>query len=130
MRFQPLVLEGDKRAEKNMKEEFLPAYTKSAYSRRKLRERRPPLYNRSFYLCRMIEESLKGTELDGSGKIIVCAHHNRLVPGNETYLCDRSSHISIYHLEQEEIEAIDAAEGAAVLPKPSGSALKRRLQKL
>lgn len=108
MKFHTLVLEGDKKAGK--KEGPLPVYTKQAYLRRKQRENRPPLRNRSFYLCRMIEEELKGIDLDGSGKITVCAHRDRLVPGEETYICDQKFHISIYYLEQEAIRAIEEAD--------------------
>lgn len=106
MRFRTLVLEGDKKAEVKRKEEHLPVYTKSAYLHRKQVQNQPPLHNRSFYLCRMIEEELKGTVIDGSGKITICAHQVHLVPGNEKYICDHSFHISIYYLEQEEIAAL------------------------
>lgn len=108
MKFHMLVLEGDKEAEK--KKEHLPVYTKQEYLRRKWREDRPPLHNRSFYLCRMIEEELKGVDLDGSGKITICAHRNRLVPGREKYICDEKFHVSIYYLEQAEIRQIEEAD--------------------
>ncbi len=110
MRFHTLVLEGDQNAEKEKKEDHLPVYTKSAYLRRKRIESQPPLHNRSFYLCRMIEEELRGIDIDGSGKITICAHQVRLVPGEEKYICDHKFHISIYYLEQEEINAIEEAD--------------------
>lgn len=109
MKFQTLVLEGDRKTEKEKKEEHLPVYTKSAYLHRQCIENRPSLYNRSFYLCRMIEEELKGVDIDGSGKITICAHHVRLVPGEEKYICDHEFHISVYYLDQEEIDAIENA---------------------
>lgn len=108
MKFHTLVLEGDQKAEK--KQEHLPVYTKQEYLRRKWREDRPPLHNRSFYLCRMIEEELKGVDLDGSGKITVCAHRDGLVPGREKYICDQKFHVSIYYLEQAEIRQIEEAD--------------------
>lgn len=110
MRFHTLVLEGDKKAEKEKKEEHLSVYTKNDYLRRKWIESRPPLYNRSFYLCRMIEEELKGVDIDGSGKITICAHQVRLAPGKEKYICDHQFKISIYYLEQTEINAIEEAD--------------------
>ena len=110
MRFHTLVLEGDKKAEKEKKEEHLPVYTKSDYLRRKWMESRPPLHNRSFYLCRMIEEELKGVDIDGSGKITICAHQVCLAPGKEKYICDHQFKISIYYLEQTEINAIEEAD--------------------
>lgn len=110
MRFHTLVLEGDQNAEKEKKEEHLPVYTKSAYLRRKRIESQPPLHNRSFYLCRMVEEELRGSDIDGSGKITICAHQVRPVPGEEKYICDHNFHISIYYLEQEEINAIEEAD--------------------
>ena len=58
-------------------------------------------------MYRMIEE-FKGVDIDGSGKITICAHHVRLVPGEE-YICDHEFHISVYYLEQEEIDAIENA---------------------
>lgn len=61
MKFHTLVLEGDKKTEKEKMEAQLPVYTKSAYLHRKRLQTQLPLYNRSFYLCRMIEEELKGT---------------------------------------------------------------------
>jgi len=108
MKLHTLVLEGDKKAEKN--EVHFPAYTKDDYLRRKWIERRPPLHNRSFYLCRMLEEALKGVEIDGSGKITVCAHRDRMIPGEEKYICDRNFHVSIYYLEQEEIDLMDTSD--------------------
>ena len=110
MRFHTLVLEGDKKAEKEKKEEHLSVYTKNDYLRRKWIESRPPLYNRSFYLCRMIEEELKGVDIDGSGKITICAHQVRLAPRKEKYICDHQFKISIYYLEQTEINAIEEAD--------------------
>jgi len=110
MKLHTLVLEGDKNAEKEKKEEHLPVYTKSAYLRRKRMENQPSLHNRSFYLCRMAEEELRGIDIDGSGKITVCAHQIRLVPGGEKYICDQKFGISIYYLEQEEINAIEEAD--------------------
>ncbi len=107
MRLHTLVLEGDKKAEKDKSRS--PVYTKNDYLRRKWIESRPPLRNRSFYLCRMIEETLKGVEIDGSEKITICAHRVRVIPGEEKYICDRYFHISIYYLEQTEIDLIDAA---------------------
>lgn len=59
-------------------------------------------------MYRMIEE-FKGVDIDGSGKITICAHHVRLVPGEEKYICDHEFHISVYYLEQEEIDAIENA---------------------
>lgn len=110
MKLHTLVLEGDKETEKKVKEEHLPAYTKSDYLHRKRRESLLPLFNRNFYLCRMIEEELKGTEIDGSGKITICAHQDhRYSQGQEKYLCDQYFHISIYYLEQEQIDAIEKA---------------------
>lgn len=108
MKFHTLVLEGDKKAEK--KEESLPIYTKSDYLHRKRIKNQPPLYNRSFYMCRMIEEELKGTDIDGSGKITICAHQIRLASGKEKYICNHNFNISIYYLEQEEINAIEKAD--------------------
>jgi len=105
MRLHTLVLEGDKKAEKE--KPYSPSYTKNDYLRRKWIESRPPLSNRSFYLCRMIEETLKGVEIDGSEKITICAHRVRIIPGEEKYICDRNFHISIYYLEQEEIDLIE-----------------------
>ena len=52
MKFQTIVLEGDKNTEKKYNAENFPVNTKSAYLHRKWMERRLPLYNRSFYLCR------------------------------------------------------------------------------
>lgn len=109
MKLRTLVLEGDKEAERKAKEEHPPARTKSEYLRRKRRENLPPLFQRSFYLCRMIEEELEGTVIDGSGKITVCAHNDRVYPGAKKYICDRTFHISIYYLEQEQIDAIEKA---------------------
>ena len=109
MKLHTLVLEGDKETEKKVKEEHLPAYTKSDYLHRKRRESLLPLFNRSFYLCRMIEEELKGTEIDGSGKITICAHQVRAYPGEEKYICDHYFHISIYYLDKEQIDAIETA---------------------
>jgi len=108
MKFRTLVLEGDKKADRG--EGSLSAYTKQAYLRRKWQENRPPLRNRSFYLCRMIEEELRGLDLDGSGKITVCAHGDRVVPGEEPYICDQNFHVSIYYLEQPEIQALEEAD--------------------
>lgn len=108
MKFRMLVLEGDKKAEKD--KPHLPSYTKNDYLRRKWIESRPPLQNRSFYLCRMIEEALKGVEIDGSGKITICAHQSRMTPGKEKYICDRYFHISIYYLEQAEIDLIEESD--------------------
>lgn len=105
-----LVLEGDQTAEKKKREEHLPVYTKCDYLRRKWIESRPPLHARSFYLCRMIAEELKGIDIDGSGKITICAHQARHRPGNEKYICDREFHISIYYLEREEILALEEAD--------------------
>lgn len=110
MRFHTLVLEGDKEAEKEKKEGHLSVYTKSDYLRRKWIESRPPLHNRSFYLCRMIEEELKGVDIDGSGKITVCAHKVSLAPRKEKYICDHQFKVSIYYLEQTEINAIEEAD--------------------
>ena len=78
--------------------------------RRKWIESRPPLHNRSFYLCRMIEEELKGTDIDGSGKITICAHTLRYSLGNEKYVCYHKLNVSIYYLEREEIAAIEEAD--------------------
>ena len=108
MKFHMLILEGDRKAEKN--KPHLPVYTKKDYLRRKWIENRPPLNNRSFYLCRMIEEELKGVDIDGSGKITICAHRVRHRPGNEKYICDHAFNISIYYLEQKEIIAIEEAD--------------------
>lgn len=109
MKFHTLVLEGDKVIEEKKKEEHLPVCTKSAYLQRKWSKCLPSLRNRSFYLCRMIEEELKGIDIDGSGKITICAHQVRIVPGEEKYICDRKFNISIYYLEQKEIDAIEKA---------------------
>lgn len=109
MRLRTLVLEGDKEAEKLAKSPLLPARTKSEYLRRKRRAGLPPLFQRSFYLCRILEEELKGTVIDGSGKITICAHNNRVSPGAEKYICDRNFHISIYYLDREQIDAIERA---------------------
>ena len=109
MKFHMLVLEGDKESEKKRKESHPPVYTKSDYLRRKRQESLLPLFNRSFYLCRMIEEELKGIEIDGSGKITICAHRGRTYSGEEKYICDLHFHISIYYLEQEQIDAIERA---------------------
>lgn len=110
MKFRTLVLEGDRNAEKEQKEKHLPVYTKSDYLRRKRLQSQPPLYARSFYICRMIEEELKGLDIDGSGKITICAHQIRNVPGNEKYICFQNAHVSLYYLEQEEIAAIGEAD--------------------
>lgn len=109
MKFNVLVLEGDKGAEKIAKEAHTPVSSKSEYLRRKRRKSLLPLFNRSFYLCRMIEEELKGIDLDGSGKITICAHDVRAYPGKEKYIRDPRFHISIYYLEQEQIDALDKA---------------------
>lgn len=45
----------------------------------------------------MIEEELKGIDIDGSGKITICAHQ---------------LHISIYYLEQEQTDAIEKIKNA------------------
>lgn len=108
MKFHTLVLEGDNRAEKD--KPHVAAYTKKDYLRRKWFENRPPLRNRSFYLCRMIEEALKGVDIDGSRCITICAHSIRLFPGNDKYICDQEFHVSVYYLEQEEIIAIEEAD--------------------
>ena len=108
MKLHTLVLEGDHKSEKN--KSHFPVYTKKDYLRRKWIERRPSLHSRSFYLCRMIEEELKGTEIDGSGKITICAHQIRYVSGNEKYIHFQDSHVSIYYLEPEEIIAIEEAD--------------------
>lgn len=110
MKFHNLVLEGDKNAEKEQKEKHWPVYTKSDYLRRKRLQSQPPLHARSFYICRMIEEELKGLDIDGSGKITICAHQIRDVPGNEKYICFQNLHVSLYYLEQEEIAAIGEAD--------------------
>ena len=108
MKLHTLVLEGDHKSEKN--KSHFPVYIKNDYLRRKWIERRPSLHSRSFYLCRMIEEELKGTEIDGSGKITICAHQIRYVSGNEKYIHFQDSHVSIYYLEPEEIIAIEEAD--------------------
>ena len=108
MKLHTLVLEGDHKSEKN--KSHFPVYIKKDYLRRKWIERRPSLHSRSFYLCRMIEEELKGTEIDGSGKITICAHQTRYVSGNEKYIHFQDSHVSIYYLEPEEIIAIEEAD--------------------
>lgn len=111
MKFHTLVLEGDYKAEKDR--HHPPAYTKEDYLRRKWIESRPPLHNRSFYLCRMVEEELKGIDIDGSGKITICAHQIRSVPGGEKYICNRDFKVSMYYLDQVEIDTIaDADEDA------------------
>lgn len=109
MKFHMLVLEGDKETEKKAKENPTHMRSKSDYLRRKRNESLPPLRNRSFYLCRMIEEELKGIDIDGSGKITICAHQIHMVPGEEKYICDRKFKISIYYLEQGQIDAIGEA---------------------
>lgn len=58
----------------------------------------------------MIEEELKGLDIDGSGKITICAHQIRNVPGNEKYICFQNAHVSLYYLEQEEIATIGEAD--------------------
>lgn len=58
-------------------------------------------------MCRMIEEELGGIDLDGSGKITICAHNVHTYPGEEKYICDSNFHISIYYLEQEQIDVLD-----------------------
>lgn len=108
MKLHTLVLEGEHKSEKN--KSHFPVYIKKDYLRRKWIERRPSLHSRSFYLCRMIEEELKGTEIDGSGKITICAHQIRYVSGNEKYIHFQDSHVSIYYLEPEEIIAIEEAD--------------------
>ena len=110
MKFQTLILEGDKNTEKNCNIENFPVNTKSAYLHRKWMESRLPLYSRSFYLCRMIEEELRGIDIDGSEKITICAHQNRLHPGNDKYICDRKFHVSMYYLEPEEVRVLEEAE--------------------
>lgn len=107
MKLHTLVLEGDQNAEKEKKEAHLPVHTKGDYLRRKWVENRPPLHARSFYLCRMIAEALRGIDIDGSGKLTICAHQVRCRPGTEKYICDRKFHISIYYLEREEILALE-----------------------
>lgn len=107
MKFQLLVLEGDRKAEKEKMEKHCPMHTKDDYLHRKQMENRPPLHNRSFYLCRMIEEELKGIDIDGSGRITICAYQ---VPGKKKYICDHYFNISVYYLEQEEINAIEKAD--------------------
>ena len=109
MKFHMLVLEGDKEAEKKAKENPTHMHTKSDYLRRKRSESLPSLRNRSFYLCRMIEEELRGIDIDGSGKITICAHQVHILPREEKYICDRSLKISIYYLEQVQIDAIEEA---------------------
>lgn len=109
MKFNMLVLEGDQEAEKIAKEAHPPARSKDEYLRRKRREGLLSLFNRSFYLCRMIEEELKGIELDGSGKITICAHNVRAYSREERYICDSHFHVSIYYLEQAQIDALDKA---------------------
>lgn len=108
MKLHTLVLEGDHKSEKS--KSHFPVYIKKDYLRRKWIECRPSLHSRSFYLCRMIEEALKGTEIDGSGKITICAHQTRYVSGNEKYIHFQDSHVSIYYLEPEEIIAIEEAD--------------------
>ncbi len=107
MKFHMIVLEGDRKAEKEKKEKHLPMHTKDDYLHCKQMEKRLPLHNRSFYLCRMIEEELKGVDIDGSGKITICAYQ---VPGEEKYICDHYFNISVYYLEQEEINAIEKVD--------------------
>lgn len=109
MKFNMLVLEGVKEAEKIAKAAHTPVDSKGEYLRRKRRKSLPPLSSRSFYLCRMIEEELKDIDLDGSGKITICAHNVRAYPGEEKYIRDPRFHISIYYLEQEQIDALDKA---------------------
>jgi len=109
MKFHMLVLEGDREAEKKTKEAPTHIRTKSDYLRRKRNESLPSLRNRSFYLCRMIEEELRGIDIDGSGKITICAHQIHMVPRSEKYICDRKFKISIYYLEQGQIDAIGEA---------------------
>lgn len=120
MRLQKLVLEGERKSEKEGKR--LPVSSKEDYLRRKWIESRPPLHSRSFYLCRMIEEALRGTDLDGSGKITICAS----APEAEKYVRFESAHVSLYYLEREEIAAIEEADedaGPAVMWKILRSAL-------
>lgn len=108
MRFHMLVLEGDREAE--TKREPPAAFTKRAYLDRKWRESRPCLRSRSFYLCRMVEEELRGLELDGSGKITVCAHRTGRMPGQENYIQDRGAQVSVYYLEEAEIRRLEEAD--------------------
>lgn len=109
MKLHTLVLEGDKAVERKEGEELPPARTKSEYPRRRRRESLPLLHNRSFYLCRILEEELRGTVIDGSGKITICAHNDRVYPGAEKYICHHDFHISIYYLDKEQIDAIEKA---------------------
>ena len=104
MKFHKLILEGDKDIENKITKD-LHINTKNQYLNYKLNKRKIPLYNRSFYICRMIEEELKGIEIDGSGKITVCAYNNHL--GSEKYICNKNFNISIYYLEQEEIKTLE-----------------------
>ena len=108
MKLHTLVLEGAYKAEKERPHS--PVYTKEDYLRRKRMENRPPLRNRSFYLCRMIEEELRGVDIDGSGKITICAHESRQFPGDEKYVYCQKLNVSLYYLEPEEITAIEEAD--------------------
>lgn len=108
MRFHTLILEGKHETEND--EIHASVYTKKDYLWRKYIKNQIPLRNRSFYLCRMLEEELKGVSIDGSGKITVCAHQAHYHPGNEKYICDHTFNISIYYLEQEEITALEEAD--------------------
>lgn len=108
MNFHTLVLEGDRKAERDRP--HISVQTKNDYLRRKWLENRPSLHCRSFYLCRMIEEELGGACIDGSGKITVCAHRAHVFPGDETYRRDPAFHVSLYYLEPEDIAALDKAD--------------------
>ena len=98
MSFTHLCLKAIKKQKKE-RAEHLPVYTPNAYLRRKQIESQAPLKNRSFYLCRMIEEYLKGIDIDGSGKITICAHQVHTYPVEVKYICDRHFHVSIYYIQ-------------------------------
>lgn len=51
----------------------------------------------------MIEEELKGVDIDGSGKIIICAYQVQSVLGEDKYICDQYFNISVYYLEPEDV---------------------------
>lgn len=88
MKFSTLVLQGDKEKER-LKKEFL--------------------YSKYFHITRMLSELLKGIELDGSGKVGVVAKPS---PNGEKYDRCEFFKVSIYYLEEDEIDLIkNAAKG-------------------
>lgn len=114
MKLHTLVLEdGEDGANAGANQIQEPVRTRADYLRRKQLESRPSLRCRSFGLCRMIEEALRGTDLDGSGKLTVYAGQDRLFPGKGGYIRDAGFQISVYYLDPEEIRALAEADPAA-----------------